>query len=171
VGNEVQEKRKAGEEPVVDVIPLQKRGRPLLTGEVLDGHAKKYIRCVRESGGVITSSIVVAAGNAIVKKHDSSLLAECGSNLTNTKTWAQSLLYRMQFVQRKSCSTKKMAVLNYDEVKDQFLKDIRVIVSMEDIPNELIFNWNNTAIQIVPCSSWTFDKKGSKKVEVTGLDG
>ncbi len=164
---EISRKRKLGEEPDIDVIPLKKRGRSLLIGDVLDNKVKMYIRCVREWGGVITSSIVVAAGEAIVKKHEPKLLAECEGL---TKSWAKSLLYRMQFVQRRSCSTKKTMIQNFEEVKDKYLEDIRVIVTMEDIPNELIFNWDHTGVQIVPSSSWTYDKKGSKKVEVTGLD-
>lgn len=40
---------------------------------------------------------------------------------------------------------------------------------MGDIPKQLIFNWDHTAIQTVSCS-WTFDKKGIKRIEVTRLD-
>ena len=167
---ELSRKRKSGEELDVDILPLKKRGRPLLLGELLDSQVKAYIRCVRESGGVITSSIVVAAGEAIVKKHNPKLFFDHGGHLTLTKSWAKSLLHRMQFVQRKSCSTKKTMIQNFDEVRCQFLQDVKAIVAMEDIPDSLIFNWDHTGIQIVPCSSWTYEKKGAKKVEVTGLD-
>ena len=99
---ELSKKRKSGEELDVDILPLKKRGRPLLLGELLDSQVKAYIRCVRESGGVITSSIVVAAADeAIVKKHNPKLFVDHGGHLTLTKSWAKSLLHRMQFVQRK----------------------------------------------------------------------
>ncbi len=39
---------------------------------------------------------------------------------------------------------------------------------MEDIPPELIFNWDQTGISLVPGSSWTMELKGSKRVEIAG---
>jgi hypothetical protein len=37
---------------------------------------------------------------------------------------------------------------------------------MEEVPIELILNWDQTGIKIVPSSSRTMDKKGIKRVEV-----
>ncbi len=34
---------------------------------------------------------------------------------------------------------------------------------------ELIFNWDQTGIHIIPQSNWTMEKKGSKRVEVKRL--
>ena len=41
---------------------------------------------------------------------------------------------------------------------------------MEDIPEELITNWDQTGLKYVPVSNWTFADKGSKRVEIAGLD-
>ena len=41
---------------------------------------------------------------------------------------------------------------------------------MEDIPQEMILNWDDTTVSIVPGSSWTFEIRGIKRVEITGLD-
>ena len=46
------------------------RGRPLLLGE-LDKQVQAYIKQLRLSGGIVSSSIVVAAANGIIKHHDS----------------------------------------------------------------------------------------------------
>ena len=40
---------------------------------------------------------------------------------------------------------------------------------MEDIPHDLIFNWNQTGISIVPGLTWTMEFKGSIRVEITGI--
>ena len=40
---------------------------------------------------------------------------------------------------------------------------------MEDIPPELVINWDHTGISIVPESSWTIKLKGSKRVEIVGI--
>ena len=40
---------------------------------------------------------------------------------------------------------------------------------MEDIPFELILNWDQTGVKIVPSSNWTMEVSGSKRVEIQGL--
>ena len=153
----------------VTKLPSKKRGRPLLLGEKLDTEVKCYIQAVREGGGVVTSTITMAAGTAIVRKHDRTLLKENGGPVVITKTWAKSLLRRMGFVKRRGSSTAKMTIENFDAKKQQFLLDITAIVEMEEIPPQLVFNWDQTAISIVPGSSWTMELKGSKRVEIVGI--
>lgn len=41
---------------------------------------------------------------------------------------------------------------------------------MEEIPFELIFNWDQTGLNLIPASSWTMEHKGSKRVEIKGLN-
>ena len=117
------------------------------------------------------SGIAIAAGKAIVRKYNPGLIDEDdGPAIHLTTNWAKSLLHRMGFVKRKGCSTKKLMVHNFEEIKEQFLFDIEVVVKMEDIPDDLILNWDHTAINIVPVSSWTMNQKGEKRVEIIGLD-
>jgi hypothetical protein len=94
---EVDRRRKAGEagDIRVQALPVKKRGRPLLLGGKLDSEVKSYIRAVREGGGVVTTSITVAAATAIVRKADRNLLAEHGGPITISKDWAKCLLFRM----------------------------------------------------------------------------
>ena len=44
------------------------------------------------------------------------------------------------------------------------------MVIFEDIPLDLIFNWDQTGLNYVPVSSWTMEKQGAKRVEIKGLD-
>ena len=55
-------------------------------------------------------------------------------------------------------------------VKKQFFLDIKAIVNLEDTPHNLIFNWDQTAINYVLVSNWTMAKQGSKKVKIAGVD-
>ena len=59
---------------------------------------------------------------------------------------------------------------NFEELQEQFLNDIIIVAIMEDIPDELILNWDHTAISIVPVFSWTMSKKGEQRVEIVSLD-
>ena len=40
---------------------------------------------------------------------------------------------------------------------------------MDEIPSQLIYNWDQTGVHLVPSSNWTVAKKGSKRVEIKGL--
>ena len=50
-----------------------------------------------------------------------------------------------------------------------FLRDVYTTVQMEDIPPEMIVNWDQTGVKIVPTSCWTMNLAGAKRVEVSGL--
>ena len=55
-------------------------------------------------------------------------------------------------------------------LKEQFLLDIKNVVSLDDIPPALIVNWDQTGINYVPVSSWPTESEGSKRVELVGKD-
>ena len=40
---------------------------------------------------------------------------------------------------------------------------------MEEVPNDLIINWDHTGINYVPTSNWTMAEEGSSRVEIIGL--
>ena len=112
----------------------------------------------------------MACALGMVKKKDSNLLAVNGGHIVITKRWASYLLERMGYVKRKACSKAKVAVPNFDELKANFLCDIKAIVEMEEIPPALILNWDHTSLKYVPSSSWTMAKEGSKCVDIAGID-
>ena len=141
----------------------------MLIGETLDNQVKAYIRSVRNCGGLITSLIAIAVGKAVVRKFDASVLLENDGPLSLTTNWAKSLLYRMNFVKRKGCSTAKPTIHGFETIKADFLCDVLAVVQMQGIPDELIFNWDHTPINIVPGSQWTMAQKGSKRIELIGL--
>ena len=142
----------------------------MLLGETLDQQVQAYLSMLRDSGGVINTTIAIAAATGIVRKKDSNLLAANGGHIALTKHWAQYLLERMGFVKRKSTTKVKVSVKDLEELKEQFLLDIKAIVDLEDIPRDLILNWDQTAINYVPVSNWTMAKQGSKKVKIAGVD-
>ena len=89
----------------------------------------------------------MAAATAIVRS-DSNLLSENGGSISITPNWEKSFLCRPNFVKWKGSSTTKMTVENFEAVKEQFILDNRAVVEMEDIPPELVFNWDETGISI-----------------------
>jgi len=42
---------------------------------------------------------------------------------------------------------------------------------MEEIPQDVILNWDQTAVNYVPVSNLTMAREGSKRVPIAGIDG
>ncbi len=145
------------------------RGRPLLLGSEMDDLVHKYVVYLREKGGVINSAIVISAAIGIVKSRDSNLLKSNGGHIELTKSWALSLLQRMGFVKRRNTTKSKVTIADFEEKKMQFLFDIKAIIEMEEIPPELVINWDHTGINYIPVSNWTMEKEGAKRVEIFGV--
>ncbi len=85
------------------------------------------------------------------------------------KSWAKYFLAKLNFVKRKATTKAKLTVDDFESKKQQYLIDIKAVVEMEDIPKQMIINWDQTGINYVPVSQWTMAQKGSKRVEVVGI--
>ncbi len=110
------------------------------------------MKCLRESGGVVNSAIVMAEG---IVSHNSNLLQENGKG---TLYMGQKFLESYWLC----TSTKaKVSVAEFDAYKAQFVFDVTSIIEMEDIPPDLVINWDHTTgIHYVPVSNWTlFSRK------------
>ena len=53
-------------------------------------------------------------------------------------------------------------------MKVRMLADVKCTGEMEDIPLDLVINWDQTAIRYVLRSHWTMAKAGSQKSEGGG---
>ena len=87
-----------------------------------------------------------------------------------TEGWAKYLLRRMGFVKRKATTKAKISVEDFEEIKRDYLLDIEVVIAMDEIPMELIINFDQTGIHYVPVSDWTMAEEGAKRVELVGKD-
>ena len=69
----------------------------------------------------------------------------------------------MGFGKRKANTKVEVLLEDFEKLKSQFLFNIETFTSLEEIPESLVFNWDQTAIKYVPVLDWTMDKKGTKK--------
>ena len=125
---------------------------------------ESYIKVLHVAGGSI--GIVIAATQGIISAHDRSLLAENGGSLLLTKDWALSLLKWKASPKANSRTTKENCV----EVKKRCLDQIVPVVTMAEIPHNLIINLDQTGMKFVPGWDRTMTHLGSKGVEIAGLD-
>ena len=152
------------------VLKGKRRGHPLLLGDKLDREVQEYVKSIREMKGVINTAIVIAAANGIIKKYDANLLKENGGHISLSKDWAKSLLTRLGYVKRRASTAAKVSVSDFEAYKAQFVFDIQTVMEMEEIPKDLVINWDHTGINYVPVGNWTMAEKGSKKVAIAGVD-
>ena len=124
--------------------------------------------CSRREGVVINSDVVIAVGTGIVM-NDANLLLANGGHIELTKHWAKYLLSRMGFVKRRTNTKAKISVEHFDELKKLYLLEFNNVVEMDEIPSELVINWDQTGINYIP-ASWTMAEEGSKRVEMIGKD-
>ena len=146
----LRQKRGAEDGGDITALPLKKRGRRVLLGQELDMKVQMYLKKVRDGGGAVSARIAMAATRGILLKCDRTKLAEFGGPVQLNRYWAHSLLKRMKFVQRKAITARsKHTIANFNELKESFLTDVVTTVTMEEIPPDLILNWDQTGIKIV----------------------
>ncbi len=161
---------KPGEIVTVQSLSGKKRGRPPLIGALLDGELQARILSMRSHQAVINCHVVLGTARALLLKNNRAMLSDFGGPIYLQKEWARSVLQRMGFSKRRATSTSKVKPTDLEKLKQNYLINIYSIVKMEDIHDSLIINWDQTSMKIVPTSSWTMEKKGTKRVEIAATD-
>ena len=90
------------EAPVVASLPTKLQRWPLMLGKMLDTTVQEYITALRAAGGVVNTSICMAAAEGIVISHDQGLLVKHGGHVLIMKSWARSTLTHMGYVKRSA---------------------------------------------------------------------
>ena len=129
-------------------LPSKPQGRPLLVGAELDQAIKDYIVSLRTAGGVVNTAITLAAAEGIITARYPGKLQKQGGDLCIGKDWAESSLKRMGFIKRKVSNAGKVLVAEFQELKEHFVADIAPEFIMNDIPPDLIINWDQTGLRL-----------------------
>ncbi|XP_050408299.1 uncharacterized protein LOC126823474 isoform X2 [Patella vulgata] len=138
----------------IEALKSAPRGRPLMLGDI----DKKIVQLVSEilqTGGTVNGTIVTAIAKGAVRRENKSLLRENGGHIDITRAWAQSFLTRMGLVKHKSERTAGKVAQDIGNDKSTFLDNIKKCVSKYGIPKELIINFSQVHLNIVPVSNWT----------------
>ena len=101
-----------------------------------------------------------------------SLLSKFGGHIELSRTWAVSILRRMGYVQRRG-STQTKAKLSDEQIsklKHTYLAQISGMVKAHNIPPELIINWDQAGVKVVPSQNWTMEQQGAQRVEIAAIN-
>ena len=129
---EIARRRREGKNLLVKELPEKKTGRPLMLREGLDKQVQAYLVSLRENGAVINiaTCIAMACAQGGVKSYDSNLLECNGGHISLTKNWTKYLMERMGFVKRRASTKAKVSVSDFDQLKSQFVFDVKAIVEI-----------------------------------------
>ena len=155
---------------VVKRLPYKKRGRPLLLGDYLDGQLRAYIGEIHHMGLVLNTSVLIAAATGLVLHHDSNWLRENGGHLEFSTYWAKAKLRKLGYSKRKKTTKASLTSVDFEERKAQFVFDAQAIIELEEIPDDLVVNWDQTGIHYVPVSDWMMERTGAKRVAIAGAN-
>ena len=157
---------------MVKHLPTKDQERPLLLGPELDKAVQTYVEATRPVGGVMNTAtcIFMAAAVGIVVSKDITKLSSHGGHIHITKPWAKFLLKRMAYVKNKCLNAGKNLVTRFTELHEAFLADIKAEVLMNDIPEQLVINWDQTALPLVSTGEWTIHSAGEKMIPIAKSD-
>lgn len=165
----LQQLKSVGDPDLVTCLPNAALGRPLLIGK-FDDEVAEYIRSLRLAGGIVNSNIVIAAAKGIIAHRNPGRLKEYGGTLELGKKWAESFLLRRGYVKRKATKAARKLPADFPELKLAYLRRIWDVVKSNAVPLQLIINWDQTGVKLVPVSSWTMAESGSKQIPVVAKD-
>ena len=70
----------------------------------------------------------------------------------------------MNFTKRAGTTQAKIAPNQFEEQQVNVLLEIVDIITMENIPPDVIINWDQTGLYLVPSANWTMAQKGNKSI-------
>ena len=78
----------------------------------------------------------------------------------------------MGFVQRRgSTQTKaKLSDQQVSQMKHTYLTQVSGMVKVHKILSELVINWDQAGVNLIPSQNWTMEQQGSSRVEIAGIN-
>ena len=135
-----------------------------------DEMVKEYIMAIRDGGGIVNCAVMSAAIQGIMMTEAPHRLKCNGGDVDPVSPSLIQLLYRRwKLVMRKDTSSRgAVDEQQVIDIKNKFVGKCEELISENGIPNELIINYDETGIPIVPADAYTMAEKGAKMVGIKG---
>ena len=103
------------------------------------------LTCIH-TGTAVYTAVVIGCAEWILLHEAPDLLSRVNLN----KGWAQYVLQRMGFVKRKATiQGKPRSVEDFAQIKAEFLLEVEQVITMDEIPPELIINFDQTGLNVL----------------------
>ena len=76
----------------------------------------------------------------------------------------------MGLVKRKTSNAGEILVSEFEVMKQQFLADTAPGVIMNEIHHDVVINWDQTGIKIIPTGDWSMHFSDEKIVPIASRD-
>lgn len=100
----------------------------------------------------MSNAVIMAVSRAYLKRLDFIRYTLSGEQML-TSGLGRSILHRMNFVKRKVTETAKKIPADFDQLCHNFYSKIQTFVIEHGVPDELIVNWDQTSVNLVPSSN------------------
>lgn len=74
------------------------------------------------------------------------------------------------FVKRKATKAARKVPLDFEQKREEFISSVGETIAAKSIPSDLVINFDQTGVKIVPVSNWTLASQGIKQVSVIGVE-
>lgn len=116
-------------------------------------------------------AVIGAAAHGIIMATDRTMLKCNGGHIEIKDGWIRSFAKRMRLRKRKATGARKaLTEQEFNAIKVDFHQRIGTLVQAHAIPINLIINFDQTAIPLVPAPQWTLDELGTKQVKIVGIN-
>ena len=99
-------------------------------GEELEQQVREYVQDLPVKGLANNTAVVRASAEGVLMNKDANLQKQ----INLTKGWRKYLLQQMGFVKKKAMTKAKISVEDFEEIKKDYLLDIKMVVAMDEIP-------------------------------------
>ena len=87
-----------------------------------------------------------------------------GIRIWDERTFWHEIIYK------SGKTSGKIPPAQFEESRDIFIIDVAAEVVMNEIPRDLIVNWEQTALSIIYTGDWTMEKQGTKVIPIANAD-
>lgn len=146
-------------------VNFKKPGRPSMLSEELTTEIKVILQNLRTAGCGISRKTVIAVGEGVLLAKCPDRLRKNGGSVSLTIKWARGILKSLDWSKRRGTTAKReMNPALYEELSFTWKKNIATLVLDHQIPEELIFNLDQTPLAYVSASKTTMAPRGANTV-------
>jgi hypothetical protein len=128
--NKLKTRLVTGDATPMNKLEKEKRGMPTMLPTEIDGAVKNHLQRIRDGGGIVNRRIFMATGKGVLHKYGGTA---CAREEDLSKTWARSVLNRMDYVQRKGTKAARKVPDNLPDIHSEFHERIKSFVQENSI--------------------------------------
>lgn len=146
-----------------------KRGRKSVLEKVEGAHGEwqKQMESLRKQGHAVSGRVSATVAKAVLEEKAPRMLAAHGGTFMScSKTGQRLLIADDQAYRKKSSSRILPPAAELEDTRDNFYKRVQECFPGEEVDAHLIVNFDQTFHAYSPTRGFTWEKKGSKRVQI-----